>query len=176
MSANDVPETITIELPALNVKPEILTALLNSKNSLIDAVLGEDAAWEHEYGTDGLPLGDLPIEFADGKVRFEWLRFGADSDAVAAWSAFLAAACKFSKTAKRVTAKDEGFDEATGKFQLRVFCVKIGMNGAEHKWARKYILRNLKGSSSFATQESADRWNAKHTKKGKEGESDEISE
>jgi hypothetical protein len=184
MPASDVPDTITIELPATNVKPEILMALLNSKNSLIETALGNDCAWEHEYVTDdpsragSLPLTDLPIEFADGKVKFEWLRFGSDSDAVTAWSAFLAAAVKFSKTAKRVIAKDEGFDEENGKFQFRVFCVKIGLNGAEHKWARKYLLRNLKGSTSFATQESADRWNAKHNPKktNEEGENDDISE
>jgi hypothetical protein len=175
MSPNDVPDTITIELPALNVKPEILTALLNSKNSLIDAALGEDAAWEHEYGTDGLPLGDLPIEFADGKVRFEWLRFGADSDAVAAWSAFLATACKFSKTAKRVTAKD-GLVE-NQKFAFRTFMVKLGMNDADNKWVRRYLLRNLEGDTAFATPESKAKWQAKHLKNhGTEVADNEISE
>jgi hypothetical protein len=172
------PDTITIEFPSANVQEDILRSLLNSKQSLIEAALGEDCAWAKEYGTDGLPLTDLPIEFADSKVKFEWLKFGVTSEAITAWSAFLASAVKFSKTAKRVTAKDEGFDEENGKFQFRIFCVKIGMNGAEHKWARKFILRNLKGSSSFATQESADRWQEKHGKKAEKVEvnSDEISE
>jgi hypothetical protein len=168
------PDTITIELPALNVKEDILRDLLNSKNSLIDAALGEDCYWQHEYGTDGLPLTDLPIEFTDGKVRFEWLRFGADSDAVQAWSTFLAAACKFSKTAKRVTAKDGEVENE--KFAFRTFMVKIGMNSMENKWSRRYLLKNLTGDTAFATPESKERWNAKHLKNAdKEVASNEIS-
>ena len=171
------PETITIERPATNVKPEILTALLNSKATLIEAALGEDCAWEREYGTDGLPLCDLPIEFSDGKIKFEWLKFGADSDAVTAWSAFLAAACKFSKTAKRVTAKDGEVENQ--KFAFRTFMVKLEMNDVENKWHRRYLLRNLKGDSAFATPESKAKWQTKHvTKKiiAEEVESNETAE
>ncbi|GHU53732.1 hypothetical protein FACS1894132_06730 [Clostridia bacterium] len=170
------PDTITIELPATNVKEDILRDLLNSKNSLIDAALGEDCAWQHEYGTDGLPLTDLPIEFADGKVKFEWLRFGADSDAVTAWSTFLAAACKFSKTAKRVTAKDGEVENQ--KFAFRVFLTKLKLDGAENKWTRRYLLRNLTGDTAFATPESKQRWLEKHGKKAEntEVQSDEVSE
>jgi hypothetical protein len=175
MRSDDVPETITIELPTINVKPEILTALLNSKATLIEIALGADCAWEREYGTDGLPICDLPIEFDHGRgtVRFEWLRFGADADAVAAWSAFLAAACKFSKTAKRVTAKDGAVENE--KFAFRTFMVKLGMNDAENKAYRRYLLRNLKGDSAFATTESKAKWQAKHGTK-KEGATDEVSE
>jgi hypothetical protein len=186
MSADDVPDTITIELPTTNVKPEILTALLNSKATLITAALGEDAYWyspEPEYGPEnpGTWYGPapsenlLPIEFADGKVKFGWLRFGAPSDAVQAWSTFLAAAVKFSKTAKRVTAKDTEVENE--KFTFRTFMVKIGMNDADNKWARKLLLRNLKGDSAFATPESKQRWLAKHgSKKNTEVEVNEATE
>jgi hypothetical protein len=171
MSADDVPDTITIELPATNVKPEILTALLNSKATLIEATLGADCAWQREYGTDGLPLAGLPIEFADGKVAFAWLKFGADGDAVQAWSAFLAAAVKFSKTAKRVTAKDGEVENQ--KFAFRVFLTKLKLDGAEHKWLRRYLLRNLTGDTAFATPESKRRWLEKH---GKKANTEEVAE
>jgi hypothetical protein len=164
------PETIAIELPAMNVKADILRDLLNSKNSLIDAVLGADCAWEHEFGTDGLPLCDLPIEFTDDTVKFEWLRFGADGDTIKAWSAFLAAAVRFSKTAKRVTAKDS--EVSNPKFAMRTFLVKLGMNGMEDKWCRQRLLQNLSGDSAFATSESKERWQAKHLK-GNGGANDE---
>jgi hypothetical protein len=156
------PRTIAIELPATNVKPEILTALLNSKASLIETALGEDCAWQKEYGTDGLPLCDLPIEFDNGagKVRFEWLKYGADSEAVKAWSEFLAAAVKFCKTANRITAKDAPVENQ--KFAFRTFLVKIGLNDTEHKQTRKYLLRNLAGDSAFATPESKQKWLEKH--------------
>jgi hypothetical protein len=177
MSASEVPDTITIELPSTNVMPGMLKALLNSKNSLIEAALGEDCAWEREYGTDGLPLCDLPIEFdeSEGKVKFEWLRFGTDADTVKAWSAFLAAAVKFSKGVKRVMAKDAAVENE--KFAFRTFMVKIGMNDAENKAWRRQLCRKLKGDSAFATEGSKQRWLAKHgSKKNAEVAENEISE
>jgi hypothetical protein len=156
-ASDAAPGTIAIELPVTNVKPEILKAMLNSKATLITAALGEDG------------VGGLPIEFdeSEGKVRFEWLRSGADSDTVKAWSAFLAAAAKFSKTAKRVTAKDTA--ARNEKFAFRTFMVKIGMNDADNKAWRRLLLKNLKGDSAFATPESKERWLLKHgTKKNTE--------
>ena len=161
MQESDVPTMITIELPATNIKEDILRALIESKATLIKAALGEDG------------FGELPIEFdsGEGKVGFNWLRFGADADTIKAWSAFLAAACKFSKTAKRVTAKDTAVTNE--KFAFRTFLVKIGMNDAENKWARKHLLRNLTGDSAFATPESKAKWQAKH---GKKAENTEVIE
>jgi hypothetical protein len=152
MQASEVPDTITIELPSEGVNLDILSALLNSKASLIESALGEDCAW------DVASSPDLPIEFESGKIKFEWLKFACSPNSVQAWSTFLSAAVKFSKTAKRVNTKDKGFDEENSKFAFRVYLVKIGLSGPEHKWLRSYLLRNLKGDSAFATQESKDRW------------------
>jgi hypothetical protein len=161
MSAADVPEMITIELPAANVKEDIFRALIESKATLIKAALGADG------------FGELPINFADGKVAFNWLRFGVDGETVQAWSAFLAAAVRFSKTAKRVTAKDAAVENE--KFSFRTFLVKIGMNDITNKAHRRRLLRNLKGDAAFATAESKARWQAKHGKKT-EVAGDEVSE
>jgi len=147
MQASDVPDTITIEVPFTG-NEEILRSLLQSKATLITAAIGED-------GT-----GELPIEFEDGKAKFEWLRFGVDSEIVAAWSAFLCAAVNFSKKAKRVTAKDGAVENE--KFQFRAFLVRLGMNDAENKAHRKTLLRNLKGDAAFATAASKEKWLAKH--------------
>jgi hypothetical protein len=150
MQSSDVPETISIELPSDGVNIDILSALLNSKASLIESALGEDCAWDV---TSSL---DLPITSEDGKIKFKWLKFGCSSESVKAWSTFLSAAVKFSKTAKRVTAKDVEIESQ--KFAFRVFLTKLKLGGPEHKWLRSYLLRNLKGDSAFATQESKDRW------------------
>jgi|GEM_PF-4064731 len=155
--ADESPDTITIEIPFtscgdLTKEKETLRDLINSKATLIKAALGED-------GT-----GELPIEFADGKARFEWLRYGenGNSDAVTAWSAFLSAAVKFARKGKKVTAKDAAVENE--KFAFRTYLVKIGLNGAEDKWTRKFLLRNLQGDSAFATPESKERWLLKHSK------------
>jgi hypothetical protein len=161
MSADDVPTMLTIELPATNVKEDILRDLIESKATIIKAALGGDG------------FGELPIEFdgGEGKVAFNWLRFGADAEVIQAWSAFLAAACKFAKTAKRVTAKDAAVENE--KFAFRTFMVKIGMNGAEDKAFRKTLMRNLKGDAAFATPESKQRWLAKH---GKQAGNTEVAD
>jgi len=51
--------------------------------------------------------------------------------------------------------------------------VKIGLNGAEDKWTRKFLLRNLQGDSAFATPESKQKWLAKHGSKFKNTEVNE---
>jgi len=164
---------ITIEVPFTG-DPDILRALLQSKATLINAALGEDAVWyapPDDYSPDNpggwygpAPRDNiLPIEFIDDTVKFEWLRVGADS--VEAWSAFLCAAVKFSQTTKRVTAKDTGLPES-GKFAMRTFCLKIGLNNSTtDKAHRKTLMRFLSGDSAFATAESKERWLATHGSK-----------
>ena len=159
----NTPDTVTIEVPFtscgdLTRAKENLAALLQSKATLIKAALGED-------GT-----GELPIEFTGDTVKFEWLRFGTDSEIVRAWSAFLCAAVKFAKKAKRVTAKDGVVENE--KFHFRAFMVRLGMNDAENKTHRKLLLRNLTGDAAFATAESKTRWQAKHLKRNEEVETD----
>lgn len=150
--AEDVPDTITIEVPFTG-NEDILRALLRSKATLITAALGED-------GT-----GELPVVLEDGKAKFEWLRFGTDAHVIAAWSAFLCTAVKFSQTAKRVTARDTAVENE--KFHFRAFMVRIGMNSKEHKNHRKTLLHRLRGDSAFATLESKTRWLEKHGSKNK---------
>jgi len=179
MQASDVPESITIEVPFtscgdLALAKENLAALLQSKATLTNAALGEDAYWyappdeyspENPGGWYGPAPADntLPIEFTDSTVKFEWIKFGADSEVIQAWSAFLCAAVKFAKKAKRVTAKDGAVENQ--KFHFRAFMVRLGMNDAENKTHRKLLLRNLTGDAAFATAESKERWQAKHLKK-----------
>ena len=149
-------DTITIEIPFtscgdLTAAKGNLAALLQSKATLIKAALGGD-------GT-----GNLPIEFTDSTVKFEWFKFGADGSVLAAWEAFLCAAVKFAKKAKRVTAKDAAVENE--QFHFRAFLVRIGMNDAENKTHRKLLLRNLAGDAAFATAASKERWLAKHGSK-----------
>ena len=150
LGGDDVPTMITIELPAANANEDVLRALIESKATLIKSALGDDG------------LGELLIIFEGDKIAFNWLKFGTDSDAIKAWSAFLSAACKFSKTAKRVTAKDKAVENE--KFAFRTFLVKIGMNDASNKDYRRQLLRNLSGDAAFATAESRAKWQAKHLK------------
>jgi len=163
---NIVPDTITLEFNAEGVHPHVLHSLLNSKNSLIDAALGNDACFQHEYGTDGLPLTELPIEFTDeNTVKFEWLKWGTDSDVILAWSAFLVAALKFCKTERRVNPFDEVYENE--KFYFRGLIAKLGLNGPENKAYRRLLMRNLKGNSAFLNAEGYAKWKAKYGSKNR---------
>lgn len=183
MQASDVPDSITIEVPFAG-DGEILRSLLQSKASLIQKALGEDAFWyspESEYSPENpggwygpAPTENiLPIEFTDDTVSFEWFKFGVYGSILAAWEAFLCAAVEFSKTAKHVTAKDKPVESE--KFAFRNFMVKIGMNDAGNKAHRKTLLRNLTGDAAFATKASKEKWLAKHggSKKNTEVTADE---
>jgi len=172
-------DTFTIELPwrscgDLTRARENLQKLVEGKATLIKAALGEDG------------IGELPIEFTtEDTVRFKWLKLGtqapnpADGKAVtfgtigdwdsvrASWTEFFCHLIKFAKKSQRVTAKDGELD-SNPKFSFRTFLVRIGMNGAEFKVVRKTLLRNLEGSTAFATAESAERWKSKHLQPKKE--------
>jgi hypothetical protein len=152
-------DTITIEIPFtstgdLTKATENLKNLIGGKATLIKQALGED-------GT-----GDLPIEFTESTVKFEWLRFGTETDVINAWTAFLVACVKTAKKGQRFNANDTGLPE-NQKFTFRVFLVKIGLNDKENKANRKNLIRLLSGDSAFATPESKAKWLAKHGSKSK---------
>ena len=51
------------------------------------------------------------------------------------------------KTQKRVTAVEKPIENA--KFTMRLFLIRLGFIGDEYKTARKILLRNLTGNSSW---------------------------
>jgi hypothetical protein len=156
-TAPAVADTITIETPFASSEDlakakENLKSLISGKATLIKKALGEDG------------LGELPIEFTDTTVKFEWLRFGTESGVIEAWATFLVACVKTAKKGKRFNSADTGLPE-NEKFTFRTFIMKIGLNDITNKYRRKILLRNLSGDSAFATPESKQKWLAKHGSK-----------
>jgi hypothetical protein len=143
--------TLTIEIPVKDFSDaalDNLTKLIDSKRELIKAALGHDTA-----------LQVVPV--TDGKLSFEWFPYTEDGDEVAAYAAFVSLLCKTAKKKKRVTAKER--EEITNpRFSFRVWLLSLGMIGDEYKTARKILLRNLPGNSSFASDQAKERWQAKH--------------
>jgi hypothetical protein len=122
-------DTITIEIPFassgdLTKAKENLQNLIAGKATLIKQALGED-------GTD-----ELPIEFTDKTVKFEWL--STETNVIEAWAAFLAACVKTAKKGQRFIATDTGLPE-NEKFAFRTFLVKIGLNDITNKYNRKVL-------------------------------------
>lgn len=139
MRADDVPEadTLTVEYPLDGFNPETLDNLIKmvkAKEALIKAALGTD---------------ELPIQQSDedsGKLLFPWFTLSDPSHA-AYYVQFIFALCKAAKEKKRVTAKEK--DVENPKYAMRCWLLSIGFIGNEYKAARKVLLSNLTGNSSW---------------------------
>ena len=108
-----------------------LKKLIDSKASLIKAALG---------------VGELPIVIDDEKVEFPWFS-ELDADTAEAAAIFISKLCDMAKNATRVTAQDH--DVENPKYAMRCFLLRLGFIGAEYKSARKMLLKNLSGNSSW---------------------------
>jgi hypothetical protein len=62
---------------------------------------------------------------------------------------------KMALTQKRIQAKE--IDSSNEKYALRVWLIRLGMNGDAYKADRKLLMENLSGHTAFRTQESQER-------------------
>ena len=120
---------LTIEIPFDKVNVGNLTKLIDAKGNLIRKALGTD---------------DLRIEMKEDRVAFPWFS-EADADSAKAYTDFIAALCKMSVEAKRVTATEKEVENE--KYAFRCFLLRLGFIGEEYKMDRKILLKNLSGSS-----------------------------
>lgn len=122
---------LTIEVPLDKVQVGNLTKLLDAKGSLIKKALGVD---------------DLGFELHEDRIAFPWFKEPQPEEA-ATYTHFIAALCRMSKDAKRITAKEKPVDNE--KYAFRCFLLRLGFIGDAYKTDRKVLLRNLSGSSAF---------------------------
>ncbi|MDB2127482.1 virulence protein [Enterocloster clostridioformis] len=139
---------LTIQIPRSSLSDEALENLkriIESKATLIKAALKVD---------------DLPIEVDDERISFPWFP-EPEAETSAAAIIFISKLAEMARNAKRVTATDKEVDNP--KYAFRCFLLRLGLIGAEYKDARKTLLKNLTGNSSWK--------NGK-----KEAQDDEITE
>ena len=75
-----------------------------------------------------------------------------------------AAMNKMAQTQKRVQAK--ATDDSNEKYALRVWLVRLGLNGPDCKAERKILMEHLSGHAAFRTKADEEKWKARqHTKK-----------
>ena len=126
------------EDPAIRINSDVLNAdnlrkILEAKGGLIKKALGIDSV---DFTNDG------------NFTVFRWLSTD-DLDKVAAYTGFVLALCKMSKTQTRVTVKEK--DVENEKYAFRCFLLRLGYIGAEFKHERKILLKNFTGSAAFNT-------------------------
>lgn len=137
------PDKLIITVPDTGFTPltrENLQKIVASKETLLKQALKTET---------------LDIKEADGEISFPWFtRQGLEGEADA-YSRLITAICKMAKTQKRVTATEKPVENA--KFTMRLFLIRLGFIGDEYKSARKILLRNLTGNSSWKSGHQPER-------------------
>lgn len=95
------------------------------------------------------------IEFSDGCIVF--LGFPADETRVKAYMELAARIVQTAKESGKVRAKQ--VIEENEKYYMRVWLVRLGLDGNDNKETRKVLLNNLKGHTAFRTEEDKIKWN-----------------
>ena len=90
---------------------------------------------------------NLTLNIDDDNVSFDWFQFTANPDEVSAYTEFVSRLCDLARKVKRVvpTATENDND----KYAFRCFLLRLGFIGEKYKKARKVLLKNLTGNSSF---------------------------
>ena len=132
---------LVVEVPREGFSPEALENLrriIASKKTLILKALG----------IVELPFSDgLTFKVSDENLRFPWFPLNGIDGEADAYSRFVCAMCAMAKRQKRITAIEKETDN--DKLSMRLFLIRLGFIGPEYKSARKILLRNLTGNSSW---------------------------
>ena len=129
----------------------------------LDAVIGGKATlFKAAFQTENLDYGET-----QGKLTFPWFKFSSPesmTDETNAYMLFLTKLVTYAKESKRVTVKDKAVENP--RYAFRCFLLRLGFIGQEYKAARKILLKNLSGNSS---------WKDGHRKESTHGEITEQS-
>ncbi len=131
-------DRLVIEMPLAGFtqeKLENLTKLVNARTPLLKAALGAE---------------ELPIRQTDkdgGKLCFPWFTWTGDSDILSAYTNLIFKLCEAAKEKHHVTAKEREVENP--KYAMRCWLLSLGFIGAKYKTARKILLGNLDGNSSY---------------------------
>ena len=132
----------------------------HARHNLDAAIAGKATLFKAAFQTESLDYED-----ANSKLTFPWFKYSSQEsmgDETNAYMLFLTKLVAYAKEAKRVTVKDKAVDNP--RYAFRCFLLRLGFIGQEYKAARKILMRNLSGNSS---------WKDGHRK---EAAHDEISE
>ena len=132
----------------------------HARHNLDAAIAGKATLLKAAFQTESLDYED-----ANSKLTFPWFKYSSPEsmgDETNAYMLFLTKLVAYAKEAKRVTVKDKAVDNP--RYAFRCFLLRLGFIGQEYKAARKILMRNLSGNSS---------WKDGHRK---EAAHDEISE
>lgn len=118
-------------------------------DNLRKIIASKDTLIKKALGLNDLPFNEncLAVKVDEDKLRFPWFALAGIDGEADAYTRFIHALCEMAKTQKRVTAKEREVEN--DKLAMRLFLIRLGFIGAGYKTARKILLRNLIGNSSW---------------------------
>ena len=141
------PKKIVIELPGSYLDEAELgrvRAIVASKASVLKKALETD---------------DLSIERNEDKICFPWFTDHGIDGETKAYMQLVSGIAKRAKMLTRVTATESVSEN--DKFTMRLFLVSLNFKGTEYAFARKFLIRNLTGNSSWRTEGAKARHDAR---------------
>lgn len=135
IAAEDEPNCLAIDIPLENFTELALSnleKLVASKAKLIRKSLGTE---------------ELPIRQKEDRLCLPWFKPDASVDQVRAYTLLVEALCHVAKTQTRIVATEKIVPNE--KYAMRCFLLRLGFIGPEFSYARKILLANLSGDSSF---------------------------
>lgn len=114
-------------------------------------------AFIREWDETNPPL--TGISFDSDKLTFDGFGQAADADHMQTFMKLAGAMNNMALTQQRVQAKD--VDDSNEKYTLRVWLIRLGLNGKDCKADRKRLLENLSGHTAFRNDAERERWEAK---------------
>lgn len=143
---------------------KVSDALITSLESTQFTTAEEAAA--HIMQTEGYGSG---FSFEDGCIVFSGFPYSVDSTRIKAYSELAAAMVKQAKEQRRISPKET--IEENEKYYMRVWLVRLGLDGKEAKETRKVLLEKLNGHTAFRTDADRQKWNERQKAKKKAAES-----
>lgn len=147
----------------------------------LDRLFETVEAYENRYGK---AANGIIIE--PDKLTFSTLPETDDPAVLRTFTTLCAMMNKQVLSQQRIQAKE--ITEQNEKYAMRIWLLRLGMNGPEYKEERRILMRNLSGHCAFRTEEDKARWTQKQNEKrdalraakqaetGMEVTSDEVSE
>ena len=105
---------------------------------------------------DGGGLTGLTFDEDEWRVVFDGFPASLDPDHIKAFTNLATAMNKMAQKQKRIQAKT--VNDSNEKYALRIWLVRLDMNGDEHKEDRKILMENLTGHTAFRTDAEKEKW------------------
>ncbi len=141
-----------------SVSNSLLDALEQASTRTVEEMLDELEEYRMGAGTTGM----TGIQITSEKVS---LAFSGPltQEKVRAYTELCAAMNRMAIAQKRIQAKT--VNDANEKYALRIWLIRLGLNGDEHKTIRKLLMQNLSGHAAFRTEEDAEKFRVKEKAK-----------